>query len=101
MPLKGAGYILKLTVDRDNESSHEILQTVQKHMPNSYEMKSESSGDNAVEVSLSIPCDETTGPKLAPMFKDLDETKGQLGIQTIGLSLSTMEDVFLAYVLHS
>lgn len=93
----GAGYILKLTIKKGSESGS-ILQIVKNHIPDGYLMKEETSGHDSVELSVSIPCDENTGPKLAPLFTSLDESKDNLGIQTIGLSLSSIEDVFLAYV---
>jgi len=70
---------------------------VKNHVADAYQIKEEKAGNNSVEISISIPCSDTTGPKLPPMFKYLDTNKEKLGIQTIGLSLSTIEDVFLAY----
>lgn len=96
----GAGYILKLTVGgqakKENGENLSIMQTVENHIEDAYLMKEEKSGHDCAELSISIPCDETTGAKLPLVFKDLDEKKADLGIQTIGLSLSTIEDVFLA-----
>ncbi|ODN03994.1 ATP-binding cassette sub-family A member 3 [Orchesella cincta] len=95
----GAGYILKLTAETQTEKENQssaILDAVKTHVQDAYQMKEEKAGHNFVEISISIPCSDTTGPKLPPLFKDLDANKEKLGIQTIGLSLSTIEDVFLA-----
>lgn len=53
--------------------------------------------ENSTLISYSLPT--TQNDKLPDMFKSLEELKDQSSIVGIGLSVTTLEEVFLRYVL--
>jgi hypothetical protein len=67
--------------------------------------KSENNGNNITEtnmndneqteIAISIPNDEETIAKFPALFSKLNGDKDNLGIITIGLSLTTIDQVFL------
>ncbi len=115
----GAGFTLKLTlkeqslgpsttssmsnanqnIEGSQASRHppsfKILAVVQKHIPNASLKRDARSDANSSEVFLTLPADTATTAALTTMFTDLNGNKSGLGIQTIGLQQTTMDEVFL------
>ncbi len=110
----GTGYTLKLTLQqaqKSEEAAHDegdsktsvpanqaagkILGQVQKHVPDASIKKDARSDANSSEVFLTLPGETATTRVLTQMFTDLNGNKGSLGIQTIGLQQTTMDEVFL------
>ena len=72
-----------------------ILLTVQKYIENA-SFKSQHS-PNSSEVAITLPTETTTTSKFPQMFSELSKSRQTLGIKTIGLSLTTMDEVFIKY----
>jgi len=68
----------------------EISSLLQKHIEN-IELKEQS----GKELTFNIPTDNGTQSTYPALFSDLNKNKSELGIQTIGLSLTTMDEVFV------
>lgn len=71
----------------------EILTTVQKHIPNA-SFRTQQSG-NTSEVAITLPNEGQTTSLFPQLFSELSERKTEFGIQTIGVSLTTMDEVFV------
>jgi len=91
----GAGYTLKMTTT-SNADSEVILERVQKHIPNAL-IKSSQTG-NTSELGITLPNETKTTSVFPDLFTELSNLKMELGIQTIGLSLTTMDEVFVKYI---
>jgi len=91
----GTGYTLKMTT-QPKVSSQDILERVQKHFPKSFPKTDQL--PNSAELAISIPAEEETTATFPSMFLDLNNEKESLGILTIGLSLTTMDEVFIKSV---
>ena len=81
-----------MTIGQKADSS-EILQRIQGHLPKSF-LKTEHA-PNASEIAIAIPCETDTTSKFPAMFLELSNDKEELGIKTIGLGLTTMDEVFV------
>lgn len=88
----GTGYNLKVSLDERNQREH-LLRTVQHHVSNA-SMKS-IFNTNSSELIISLPTETATTGKLSDVFSELTDLKAELGIKTLGLSLTTMDEVFL------
>lgn len=88
----GTGYNLKITLV-SNASQENLLQTVQTFIHNA--SLKPVQGANSSEVVIMLPTETATTTKLSEMFSTISQRKTELGIQTIGLSLTTMDEVFL------
>lgn len=84
----GVGYDLTVVKTNPEVSSDKLLETVQSFVPSA--MKS---GDISMEVKFQLPTQES--PKFEALFKHFEDNRDQLGIQTFGISLTTLEEVFL------
>jgi hypothetical protein len=71
----------------------DILATVQKHIPNA-SFRTLQSG-NESEVAIALPNEGQTTSLFPSLFSELSERKEEFGIQTIGVSLTTMDEVFV------
>jgi hypothetical protein len=113
----GTGYTLKLTTTGGENGNKEILDVVQSFIPravmdnsndsnndNMNHRHSNGSGNgngnghnknNQSEFVMSLPNDEKTLEIFPSLFSKLNTDKESLGIVTIGLSLSTIDQVFL------
>lgn len=71
----------------------EILTAVQKHIPNA-SFRTLQSG-NASEVAIALPDEGQTTSLFPQLFSELSERKDEFGIQTVGIFLTTMDEVFV------
>jgi len=78
-----------------NSAAVKILGVVQKSIPNASMKKDSLSDANSGEVFLTLPGETATTAALTKMFTDLNGSMSSLGIQTIGLQQTTMDEVFL------
>ena len=90
----GAGYTLRITMEGEGRPEA-ILLTVQKYIENA-SFKSQHS-PNSSQVTITLPTETTTTCKFPHMFSELSNSRDALGIKTIGLSLPTMDQVFMKY----
>ena len=88
----GAGYTLKLTLGYLADPMR-ILSTVQRHIPQAY-FKSQNVL-NEKEVSIVLPTNNSPSSVFVPLFKDLSHSEIKSEIETMGLSLTTMDEVFV------
>ena len=83
----GTGYYVNFE-KRQNFSSEAVLGIVKKHIPDAAVYN-----ETAEVAVLTVPFGHT---QLFPtVFRELDAKKDQLGIKSYGLSLTTLEDVFV------
>ena len=83
----GAGYYLTIGKNSNQVSTDWITDTVRRHIPAA---KLESSA--GTEVTYSLPNGETS--KFKSLLTEI-ETDSKLGIDHYGISVTTMEEVFL------
>ncbi|CAL8139104.1 unnamed protein product [Orchesella dallaii] len=89
----GTGYTLKVSVADDfNAYSDTVLSVIQTHIPTA---TLKTVHTRTSEIMISLPSETATTSILSIMFKDLTQQKEHLKIKTIGLSLTTMDEVFL------
>lgn len=84
----GTGYHLRIAKG-DNFHANKVENVLKKHLPEA-DMKSEIH----TEVIYSLG-NNNAASKFADLFEDIEMRKNELGIATCGLSITTMEDVFL------
>lgn len=84
----GIGYNLTIVKEDAEFPSKDITDIVKKHVPNGT-----LDGDISRELKYVLPTGDS--PKFEEMFKDLEDNKKKLGISNFGISLSTLEEVFL------
>ena len=65
-----------------------ITRLIQTHIPNA---KLDTSG--GTELAYSLPNEETS--RFEALFADIEDDQHQLGIDSYGASITTMEEVFL------
>jgi len=70
-----------------------ILSAVQKHVPNAV-FRSQRAA-NTSELAITLPNESQTTSLFPDLFTELSDRKDEFGIQTIGLSLTTMDEVFV------
>lgn len=93
----GAGFTLSMTMsDEDSENKNGALSIVQNHVPNAA-FKENSLDGSSCEVSIILPTESCTTAVFPDMFQQLQQSQQALGIRTIGMSLTTMEEVFIKY----
>ncbi|CAL8139126.1 unnamed protein product [Orchesella dallaii] len=91
----GTGYTLKVGVEEDvdvSANSDTVLSVIQTHIPTA---TLKTVHTRTSEIMISLPSETATTSILSIMFKDLTQQKEHLKIKTIGLSLTTMDEVFL------
>lgn len=71
-----------------------VLSIVQNHVRNAV-FKDPSQARNPTELSIVIPTESCSTSVFPSMFQELQSNKQSLGIRTIGMSLTTMEEVFI------
>ena len=84
----GVGYSLTLVKSESNVSTEKITEQIQSKVPTSY-----LEGDISKELKYVLPLDEL--PNFEGLFQLLEEKSAELGIASFGVSLTTLEDVFL------
>ena len=86
-----AGYQLRIAKAHNFDRQH-VEKLVTQHFPCG-QLKSDI--DTEIIFSLESAPNETDTAKLPMFFKAVESRKGELGIASSGLSLTTLEDVFL------
>jgi hypothetical protein len=86
----GAGYILKMILTSSAKHST-ILETVQTQISDAF--LSQTGSGNSTELSIVLPT--TTTARFPDLFASLTDKKVELGITTLGLTQTTMDDVFV------
>jgi ATP-binding cassette subfamily A (ABC1) protein 3 len=91
----GTGYTLSLTMSNtDADNRNNVLSTVQNHVPNaSFKINTHDQETN--ELSIVLPTESSSTSVFPSMFQELQENQQALGIRTIGMSLTTLEEVFI------
>ena len=83
----GIGYNLHILKEQFADSG-EIIQFVHERVPDS-----EKQSDIGTEILIRLPF--SSAGQFKSLFKDLDEYKSSLNIESYGISVTTLEDVFL------
>ena len=65
-----------------------VKDLIRKHVDNSATISNVSG-----ELAMSLPTEEEK--KFSPLLKELSEVKDSIGVSSFGLSVTTLEDVFL------
>ena len=84
----GTAYHLTMVRRTEGATAREMLAIAQKHVP---EATIES--DDPAEVSLLLP--QKAAGAFSPLFLELDDSVATLGVQSYGLSIPTLQEVFL------
>jgi len=84
----GIGYNLTMVKKDINVPSEPIRALIQKHIPESQVLS-----DVSAEFALQLPLQ--SAPKFQHLFDELDQNLNGLGISTYGVSVTTLEEVFL------
>ncbi|TRY81063.1 hypothetical protein TCAL_04547 [Tigriopus californicus] len=83
----GSGYRLTMTKGPDCDSS-KVKNTIREHIPEAVTLSNVSG-----ELAMSLPTESEE--KFSDLLKRLTDMKSRLGIANFGLSVTTLEDVFL------
>lgn len=84
----GFGYSMTMVKSESQVSTSKITELVQSHIPNS-----KLDGDIGKELKYILPADGL--PNFEKLFQSLEASIKGLGIDSYGVSLTTLEDVFL------
>jgi len=84
----GVGYNLTMVKKDINIPSQPIKALIEKHVPESKVLS-----DVSAEFALQLPLESTT--KFQNLFNELDKDLNTLGISSYGVSVTTLEEVFL------
>jgi ATP-binding cassette subfamily A (ABC1) protein 3 len=85
----GFGYGLTLVKENSSVSTEKVTQLIEKHIQGA-----KLEGDISKELKYVLPTSEL--PNFENLFKELESIgKSELGIESYGVSLTTLEDVFL------
>ncbi|XP_021957188.1 ATP-binding cassette sub-family A member 3 [Folsomia candida] len=88
----GAGYTFHFTMTGNNGNNGDsILAVVQGHVPTATLEK----GKNAGELSITLPTEDCPTSLFPKIFKSLQDKQQSLGIISMGMSLTTMDDVYI------
>jgi hypothetical protein len=71
----------------------QVLSYIQKHVPSAV-IKSQSERE-LIEVSFTLPTENNNSSNFPGMFKELLSSQKELRIQDLGISLTTMDEVFI------
>ncbi|XP_055935356.1 ATP-binding cassette sub-family A member 2-like isoform X2 [Argiope bruennichi] len=83
----GTGYHLHV-VKHNNFNLDGLSNLLKKYIP-------EASLDNELEKEISFSLSTDTGSGFGEMFEELEKQKEKLGVLSFGITITTMEDVFL------
>ncbi|XP_054707778.1 phospholipid-transporting ATPase ABCA3-like [Uloborus diversus] len=83
----GTGYHLHLVKDRNFNQSG-VLGLIQKHIPG-------SSVENSSEKEITFNLGSNSDSSFARMFEELENSKSSMGFNSCGITVTTMDDVFL------
>ena len=88
----GAGYKLRVAKQMPGFQRVPMDQLILRHFPVS---KAKESGESEITYCLLSNDDQTDTTRLPLFFKELETRKQELGIESFGLTATSMEDVFL------
>lgn len=71
-----------------------VTQLIQSHIPTAT-----LESDISAELSYLLPFDQSN--KFEQLFRDVEAKRSQLGLNSFGTTATTMEEVFLKYVICS
>jgi ATP-binding cassette subfamily A (ABC1) protein 3 len=84
----GVGYVLTLVKGRASAHPDEVLALVRRHVPDA------AVGTHVgAELSLRLPL--ASSPAFPALLSELDAALGRLGMSSYGLSVTSLEDVFM------
>ena len=84
----GVGYSITFTKQSQDHSSNPIIQTIAKYV-SEYKILTNVATDLTIQLPLSFI------EKFPALFNELDDKKGSLGFVEYGISVTTLEEVFL------
>lgn len=84
-----AHFAAKTSENAANEDKSKRIARLVKHVIPEADLNEDLNS----EISFVLPADKTA--KFSELFEKLDENKDTLGIDNVGISISTLEDVFL------
>lgn len=84
----GVGYNITLVKKDIKVPSEPIVNTIKKHVN-----KCKVTTDVSSEVAVQLPMEEVD--KFPKLFDELDARKRELGFESYGVSITTLEEVFL------
>ena len=84
----GAGYHLTISKSNNQTDVSKITNLIKRHIPNA---KLETSA--GTELAFSLPNEDTF--RFETLFADIEYKQKELGIDSFGASITTMEEVFL------
>jgi len=84
----GVGYNMTLSKNADGVETGPIRAAIANHIPDTKVLS-----DVGKELALRVPLGAS--PKFPDLLDELDEKKAELGLDTWGLSVTTLEEVFL------
>ena len=84
----GVGYDLTVVKRSSKESSDSITELIKRHVPTC-----EKTGDISMEVKYKLPTEQSG--QFEGLFTALEDSKQEYGVQSFGISLTTLEEVFL------
>mmetsp|Transcript_6172 Transcript_6172/g.5547 ORF Transcript_6172/g.5547 Transcript_6172/m.5547 type:complete len:132 (+) Transcript_6172:2215-2610(+) len=84
----GVGYTVTFDKKENSTPSNPITEIVKKHIP-----EAKLSSDVSKELQMQLPQD--TAPKFKGMFEEIDEKLSSLEVRSYGVSMTTLEEVFL------
>lgn len=91
----GTGYTLTMTfTTRNPEVWASVLSTVQVVVPTAA-FKEDDNSPTPNQLDISLPKESCSTATFSKLFKSLQEKKQSFGILTFGLSLTTLDEVFI------
>jgi ATP-binding cassette subfamily A (ABC1) protein 3 len=84
----GVGYNITIAKRDPKVSSQPIINLVTKHVPNC-----KVTTDVSAEVAMQLPMEEVD--RFPKLFDELDAKKKELDFESYGVSITTLEEVFL------
>ncbi|KAF2069523.1 hypothetical protein CYY_009160 [Polysphondylium violaceum] len=84
----GVGYLLTMSKETGRCDTNNVSSFVHRYIPEALILS-----DAGTELSYRLPT--SSMPSFVNFFRDLDSNKHNLGISTFGISVTTMEEVFL------
>lgn len=84
----GVGYNLTFVKKALHYESQPIIELILNHVPTSTVLS-----DVSAELGVQLPMDQIKN--FPDLFNEIDENKDRLGIESYGISITTLEEVFL------
>ena len=84
----GVGYTFTVVKETQGNTSNNIVKTIRSHVA-----EAEILNDVGAEVSFRLPFNAT--PRFVDLFTDIDAHKSTLNIAQYGISVTTLEEVFI------